>query len=220
MVEACNLEGRQEQLENMLNLLELCEKALQDYLETKRIAFPRFYFVAPADLLDILSKGTNPQLILKHLAKCFDNVHNLEFTKGDNGAPTKHAIGMYSGEKEYVAFDAPCHCDGPVEVWLQNVVDSMRQSLRVEFRAAIVSYDEKPRTKWLFDQSAQNTIMVSRVFYTQEMNEAFEQARAHRARVFAAPAIFVCFARARHRSDAQRFPRAPNRRWRRGTSRP
>lgn len=58
-----------------------CEKALQDYLETKRIAFPRFYFVAPADLLDILSKGSNPQLILRHLPKCFDNVHNLTFRK-------------------------------------------------------------------------------------------------------------------------------------------
>lgn len=38
---------------------------LQDYLETKRIAFPRFYFVAPADLLDILAKGSNPQHIIR-----------------------------------------------------------------------------------------------------------------------------------------------------------
>ena len=38
---------------------------LKDYLETKRIAFPRFYFVAPADLLDILSKGSDPQAILR-----------------------------------------------------------------------------------------------------------------------------------------------------------
>ena len=60
-VEACNMEGRLDRLENMLGLLEQCEKALQDYLETKRIAFPRFYFVAPADLLDILSKGKNPK---------------------------------------------------------------------------------------------------------------------------------------------------------------
>ncbi len=37
----------------------------KDYLETKRIAFPRFYFVAPADLLDILSKGSDPQAILR-----------------------------------------------------------------------------------------------------------------------------------------------------------
>lgn len=63
--------------------------AVQDYLETKRIAFPRFYFVAPADLLDILSKGSNPQAILRHLSKCFDNVHNLSFRKDDRGEPTK-----------------------------------------------------------------------------------------------------------------------------------
>ena len=45
-VEACNLDGRQESLDKMLNDLELCEKALQDYLETKKVAFPRFYFVS------------------------------------------------------------------------------------------------------------------------------------------------------------------------------
>jgi len=48
VVEAANMDGRQERLEGMLVQLESCEKALQDYLETKRIMFPRFYFVAPA----------------------------------------------------------------------------------------------------------------------------------------------------------------------------
>lgn len=46
VVEACNLDGRQERLENMLSQLEMCEKALQDYLETKRIAFPRWVSMA------------------------------------------------------------------------------------------------------------------------------------------------------------------------------
>ncbi|XP_041424239.1 dynein heavy chain 11, axonemal-like [Xenopus laevis] len=43
--------------------LSLCEKALSEYLETKRLAFPRFYFVSSADLQDILSKGTQPKQI-------------------------------------------------------------------------------------------------------------------------------------------------------------
>lgn len=173
-VEACNFDGRQERLENLLGQLELCEKALQDYLETKRIAFPRFYFVAPADLLDILSKGSNPQMIIRHLPKNFDNVHNLSFKKNDRGDLTKIAIGMFSGEKEYVNFASDCSCDGPVEVWLQNVVDSMRAAVNHEFKKHIPTYDEKPRTEWLFKPSAQNTIVVSRLFFTQEINAAFD----------------------------------------------
>lgn len=43
--------------------LSLCEKALAEYLDTKRLAFPRFYFISSADLLDILSNGTNPHQV-------------------------------------------------------------------------------------------------------------------------------------------------------------
>lgn len=46
-----------------LHRLSLCEKALTEYLDTKRLAFPRFYFVSSADLLDILSNGTNPHQV-------------------------------------------------------------------------------------------------------------------------------------------------------------
>lgn len=43
--------------------LYLCEKALTEYLDTKRLAFPRFYFLSSSDLLDILSNGTTPQQV-------------------------------------------------------------------------------------------------------------------------------------------------------------
>ena len=175
VVEACNVDDRLENLERMLSLLEMCEKALQDYLETKRIAFPRFYFVAPADLLDILSKGTNPQQILRHLSKCFDNIHNLSFEPDEMGNPSKNAISMWSGEKENVAFAGKCMCEGPVEQWLNVVVETMRAALFHEFKLSVPKYDQMPRTKWMFEQSAQNTITVSRLIFTQEVNEAFDR---------------------------------------------
>ena len=82
---------------------------------------------------------------------------------------------MHSKEAEVVQFVSDCACDGPVEVWLQNGVDSMRRSLLKEFQEAIPKYDEHPRTQWLYLFSAQNTIVVSRTFFTQEINQAFDE---------------------------------------------
>nr|XP_031541762.1 dynein heavy chain 17, axonemal [Vicugna pacos] len=60
VIEATNKPGLYNKLETLKKSLAVCEKALAEYLETKRLAFPRFYFVSSADLLDILSNGNDP----------------------------------------------------------------------------------------------------------------------------------------------------------------
>ena len=96
-------------------------------------------------------------------------VHMLQIPK-----VCRRSDKINAGEGEYVQFSEDCVCDGPVEVWLQNVVNAMRSALSSEFKAAITTYDEKPRGKWIFDYSAQNTIVVSRTFFTADVNAAFE----------------------------------------------
>lgn len=53
----------------------MCEKALADYLETKRMEFPRFFFISSADLLDILSKGNRPKEVLTEKRGLFFHLH-------------------------------------------------------------------------------------------------------------------------------------------------
>ena len=38
----------------MLQQLDICQKALSNFLEDKRSAFPRFYFIGDDDLLEVL----------------------------------------------------------------------------------------------------------------------------------------------------------------------
>ena len=45
-IDACMREGRMEALHTCQAALELCSRALSDYLETKRKKFPRFYFIS------------------------------------------------------------------------------------------------------------------------------------------------------------------------------
>ncbi len=60
VVKATNRTRLFNELEDIQKRLSVCEKALAKYLETKRLAFPRFYFISSSDLLDILSKGNIP----------------------------------------------------------------------------------------------------------------------------------------------------------------
>ncbi len=52
-----------ESLEKLQKELTKCEKALSEFLETKRLIYPRFYFISPVDLLDILANGNQPKLV-------------------------------------------------------------------------------------------------------------------------------------------------------------
>ena len=63
VVKSCNKPRLYDDLEDIQKRLAVCEKALAEYLETKRLAFPRFYFISSADLLDILSNGNQPVLV-------------------------------------------------------------------------------------------------------------------------------------------------------------
>ncbi|KFV07099.1 Dynein heavy chain 9, axonemal, partial [Pterocles gutturalis] len=153
--------------------LSLCEKALAEYLDRKRLAFPRFYFISSADLLDILSNGTNPQLVQRHLSKLFDNLAKIKFQLDSEQKPTKVGLGMYSREEEYVSFSEPCDCSGQVEVWLNCVLDSMRATVRDEMTEAVTAYEEKPREQWLFDYPAQVALSCTQIWWTTEVGIAF-----------------------------------------------
>jgi len=49
--------NRLSDLQNMLLVLEKCQKSLNDYLDSKRNAFPRFFFISDDELLSILGNS-------------------------------------------------------------------------------------------------------------------------------------------------------------------
>lgn len=65
----------------MSEKLELIERALELYLETKRQLFPRFYFISNDDMLEILGNAKKPDVVQQHLRKLFDNLYKLKLDK-------------------------------------------------------------------------------------------------------------------------------------------
>lgn len=121
VVESTNRPGLLATLEVLQTNLILCEKALAVYLETKRLAFPRFYFVSSADLLDILSNGNQPELVAKHLTKLFDSIAKLNFGRNEDGTLDKQIFGMRAKDGEYVEFHEKTNCNGAVIFILNRI---------------------------------------------------------------------------------------------------
>ena len=67
-----------ESLTAMGDRLDRCQKSLTDYLDTKRNAFSRFYFISDDELLSVLG-SSDPTSIQVHMLKLFDNVKELKF---------------------------------------------------------------------------------------------------------------------------------------------
>ncbi|VEL10829.1 unnamed protein product [Protopolystoma xenopodis] len=72
VMKCCLADKRLDDLRNLEQELEICQKALNDYLEAKRNAFPRFFFISSDEMLSILG-GKELSLIQEHIIKV--NIH-------------------------------------------------------------------------------------------------------------------------------------------------
>jgi dynein heavy chain len=137
---------------NVLDTLTEAHKALdhilrkiEEYLETKRAAFPRFYFLSNDELLSILSDSRDTRAVRPHLRKCFDSIKDLQF---NNEAGTE--IGaMISAEGEFVPFTSVVSARGPVEVWLGQIEKMMVTSLQDHTRTTAAGSRNTTRTDWI-----------------------------------------------------------------------
>uniref|UniRef100_A0A8C9T0G9 Dynein axonemal heavy chain 1 n=1 Tax=Scleropages formosus TaxID=113540 RepID=A0A8C9T0G9_SCLFO len=151
-------------------LLELVQKGLSEYLETKRGAFPRFYFLSDDELLEILSQTKEPTAVQPHLRKCFENIARLKFQ------PDLQITHMYSGEGEEVQLLFPVWPSGNVEEWLREVEKSMKASLRDIIDHSLQDYPQvnKARTEWVLSWPGQVVIAVCQTFWTAEVSQSLE----------------------------------------------
>uniref|UniRef100_A0A6S8LSH1 AAA+ ATPase domain-containing protein n=1 Tax=Dunaliella tertiolecta TaxID=3047 RepID=A0A6S8LSH1_DUNTE len=171
VLEACSAEGRLQTLQTLAEQLEICQKSLSEYLDTKRCAFPRFFFISDDELLSILGTS-DPTSVQEHMLKLFDNCAMLRFGRGN-----KSIVGMTSSEKESFSFQAPVAIEGAVETWMSKVEAEMRATLYHISKEGVFFYAKSARTTWIKENLGMVTLVGSQIWWTWETEDVFRRVR-------------------------------------------
>ncbi|XP_059095302.1 dynein axonemal heavy chain 3-like [Tigriopus californicus] len=162
-------------------LLDAIMKGLNDYLEKKRLFFPRFFFLSNDELLEILSETKDPLRVQPHVRKCFEGIDHLKFEADKFG--NQDIVGMVSKDGEEVEFCSmvfPSDAKGMVEKWLLQVEKQMIASLKDVISRSTRSYLEDVRTeddftRWVLEWPGQAILTSHSISWTSRASEAIKQ---------------------------------------------
>nr|XP_046243361.1 dynein axonemal heavy chain 10 [Scatophagus argus] len=173
--QCCLLPNRLTDLQALSDGLESCQKSLNDYLDSKRKAFPRFFFISDDELLSILG-SSDPACIQEHMIKMYDNIASLRFDVESNGESVAGA--MVSAEGEVMELKKPITVEGRVEVWMTSVLLEMRRTNRLITKEAIFRYcEDRSRVDWMLLYQGMVVLAANQVWWTWEVEDVFSSVK-------------------------------------------
>ena len=184
--QSCNQDGLLKRLESIQAQLEICKKSLSDFLDGRRRQFPRYYFTSEADLLDILSNGSQPEKVLKHTSKVYLACRTLLLDKERTPDDRPYAVTWVSEVGvENVSFEPRVAMVGKVEIYQQTILSAMKTALFNNLKRSVVRYKSMSRSEWLMHKKpapnpkddasdpAQIILLTLAVYYVEEVETVF-----------------------------------------------
>lgn len=94
--------------------------------QTKRNAFPRFYFLSDDDLLELLGQSSKEHIIQKHIKKLVPGIGRLQMQQKNVNASI---VAVVSSDAEEINLLEPIAVTGPIETWLNHLLHQIRLTL-------------------------------------------------------------------------------------------
>lgn len=155
------------------SLLESITQGLNAYLESKRLGFPRFFFLSNDELISILSHTRDFNHINKSINKLFEYIAKMSFEEesiitgmNDEGLETVKFLTAVDGKTE------------EIEEWLNGFEEEMKTTLKESIRDCIPASQKKRREIWINEFPAQIILITNQIIWTQQVTSALRTPKA------------------------------------------
>ena len=131
------INGIENNLKMLIDQLEKCQKALNNFLEDKRNTFARLYFIGDEDLLELLANSKDKYTIKNSLNKLYQGITQLDINENNE------IIEMIAGNGEKVKLLDKVLLQDDLEKWLIELTNEMNKTLSHLFRSSLNEYAKK-----------------------------------------------------------------------------
>ncbi|XP_034826235.1 dynein axonemal heavy chain 7 [Maniola hyperantus] len=162
-------------------LLEKINDGINNYLEKKRLYFPRFFFLSNDEMLEILSETKNPLKVQPHLKKCFEGINRLVFD------PEYNISAMLSMEGEQIEFlhiISVVAARGSVEKWLVQVEEQMLKAVKSETELSYYDYPNQSRADWILSWEGMVVLAISQIYWAVDVHECLNTHKLSELKTF------------------------------------
>ncbi|KAJ3019014.1 UNVERIFIED_CONTAM: hypothetical protein HDU68_010891 [Siphonaria sp. JEL0065] len=165
-------------MERVLEQLAKIQKALGEYLERQRSAFPRFYFVGDEDLLEIIGNSKEVGHIQKHFKKMFPGISTIQLSEDESRIL---AIASHEGEVVPLKKTVSIKENPKINEWLTLLEVEMKTSLAVWLNEAVgalngfyyqTELSSDAFMAWLEKYPAQLIVLSAQIVWTASVEES------------------------------------------------
>lgn len=168
VMEMATTDGLLEALIRANQMLDDIKIGVNNYLEKKRLYFPRFFFLSNDEMLKILSETKHPQNVQPNLSKCFQGIHRLQMDEAG-----ERILAMLSVGGEILNFEQTVSISaarGCVEKWLRNVETEMKAAVQHEVTNGYADFVTTPRADWMLNWPQMVVLAIAQIFWTSDVH--------------------------------------------------
>ncbi|KAL2743989.1 cytoplasmic dynein 2 heavy chain 1 [Vespula maculifrons] len=147
---------------NLKDLLDRCQRSLDEFLEERRSSYPRLYFLSDEDLLELVS-GSGKALE-SHLPKLYQGIGSV--IRDDNNS----LIAVISPEGEILNLSDVIDTSEPLPRWLNNLEKVIRNTLRQSLDKCLIDSSPDPSI-----YPTQILLLSERIRFTERCEAALKE---------------------------------------------